>query len=170
MSEIFCNKLAMQTSGDLPHIGKKAPNFELTSTDMDTITLDTFKGCSLLINVYPSLDTSVCFNSVNVFSKELAGQDTYLLCVSMDLPFALKRIAQGEQLESIHLLSAFKSPEFGQDYGVTISNGPFKNLLTRAVFVLDTTHKLVYAELVKDIANPPDYKKAIAAIKADDML
>ncbi len=167
MSEIFCKSLKMHTEGTLPTIGQIAPDFKLCQTDLEEVSLSTYANKAILLNIYPSLDTQVCFKSVQTFFDKLKKEDVFLLCVSMDTAFALKRIASGEDFKGLHLLSAQREPQFGVDYGVLIKDGPFKNLLSRAVFVLNSEHKITHCELVSDISNPPDYEKALKTIKED---
>ncbi|MFZ4077660.1 MAG: thiol peroxidase [Legionellaceae bacterium] len=154
----------MVVYGELPAIGTTAPDFILTDEDLNLVTLDDFKQKALLINIYPSLDTVVCFDSVVKFNQELKDQKIDVICVSMDLPFAIKRIHQDGTLTKVRMLSDFRNRDFGHQYGVTIANGPLAGLLARAVIVLDANHTVVYHELVLDISKPPAYDKAIASL------
>ncbi len=166
MATIYLKDKEMHTHGELLALGETAIDVPLTKTDLSTITFSDFDGSNLLINVYPSIDTSVCFDSVQQFKKQLPmSSNTKLLCVSMDLPFALQRISEGTKgLEDIIFLSDFRNREFGDRYGLTIADGPLAGLLTRAVILLDSERKLIYKELVRDIANPPNYAEALAKI------
>jgi thiol peroxidase len=165
MSEIKCSNTIMHTYGELPELNQPAPDFVLTDMNLESrsLTID-YVGKPVLINVYPSLDTSVCFASVEKFYKELKGKDIVILGVSMDTPFALKRIAKKLEYENIHLLSDIKNRYFGASYGVTIADGPLGGLLARAVFFLDHNHILIHRELVEDIANPPNYEAMLAKV------
>lgn len=157
----------MHTFGELPELMQQAPNFELTDINLEIKRLNPdYLGKAVLINVYPSLDTTVCFASIEKFQAELLEKDVALLGVSMDTPFALKRISKKLDAANIMLLSDIKNRYFGSNYGVTIADGPLGGFLARAVFVLDRTHKLIHRELVSDISNPPNYTKALEKIKA----
>ena len=158
MSRIKCNGTAMNTYGELPELHQIAPNFALCDMNLECKTLfEDYKGSSILINVYPSLDTSVCFSSINKFHNDLKDRDILILGVSMDTPFALKRISKLLDLTNINLLSGMRNRQFGSSYGVTIIDGPLGGFLARAVFLLDAEHKLIYRELVEDLANTPNY-------------
>lgn len=165
MSTIHMKKTEMHTYGDLPAIGDAAPDVALTRTDLSTLSLQDFAGKAVLLNVYPSIDTQVCFESVKTFHQAANEHgDVHIACVSMDLPFALSRVQAGEDFKNIELLSDFRNREFGEQYGLTIADGPLAGLLARAVIVLDANHKVVYRQLVEDISNPPDYAAALASL------
>ena len=162
MGTIYLKKKQLHTYGELPEIGSTAPNFIATRSDLSTCALDDFKNKAVLINVYPSIDTQVCFESVKKFQQAaLNRHNIEILCISMDLPFALKRVISGEHLEGITFLSDFRNREFGELYGLTIADGPLAGLLARAVIVLDATHRVIYHELVYDVSNPPNYQAAL---------
>ncbi len=166
MSTIKVKGNECHTHGQLPAVGETAPDFALCRTDLSVVTLADFAGKPMLINIYPSIDTSVCFESVKQFNKAVSeSKGMIVACVSMDLPFALQRIAAGESFEDVLLLSDFRNRDFGDLYGLTIADGPLAGLLARAVIVLDSAHKVVYYELVKDVGNPPNYEAALAAVK-----
>jgi thioredoxin-dependent peroxiredoxin len=162
MSKIHLKKNAYHTLHDLPELGSLAPSFTATQLDLSTVTLDDFKGKPVLINVYPSIDTQVCFQSAEAFQKMTVSDDEVpvILCISMDLPFALKRVALGGQFNNITFLSDFRNREFGDVYGLTLIDGPLAGLLARAVIVLDKEHRITYQELVTDIATQPAYDAA----------
>ncbi len=156
----------VKTAGDLPAAGTQAPSFKLTKTDLSACTPEDFKGKTLVMNIFPSLDTPVCAMSVRRFNKEAGELDnTVVLCVSADLPFAHKRFCETEGLENVTSASVFRSPEFGKDYGLTIENGPLAGLLARAVIIVDGTGKVTYTQLVPDIAQEPDYESAMSVLK-----
>lgn len=155
----------MAVYGELPAVGSPAPAFTLTDENLNLVVLDDFKNRSLLINIYPSIDTTICFDSVVKFNEQLSGKNLDIICVSMDLPFAIKRIHREGSLKHVKILSDFRNRDFGNHYGVTIANGPLAGLLARAVIVLDSNHTVIYHELVSDIATPPNYKKAIDSLK-----
>lgn len=161
MATIYLKEKRLHTYGNLPEIGSNAPNFVATKSDLSTCSLDDFKGKPLLINIYPSIDTQICFESVKKFQQAVVmNQDIEILCISMDLPFALKRVISGENLDAITFLSDFRNREFGNLFGLTIADGPLAGLLARAVIVLDLNHRVIYHELVADVSNPPDYQAA----------
>ena len=164
MSKIKLDGGSFYVYGELPAIGNKAPNFCLTKTDMTVTTLEDYKGQSVLINVYPSIDTQLCFSSVQKFEEECKDSDLNILCVSMDLPFALRRVREGEELDKVILLSDFRNRDFGELYGLTIAEGPFAGLLARAVILLDSEHNVVHKELVADIATPPNYNEILKKV------
>lgn len=167
MGTIYLKEKPLHTYGDLPAIGSNAPNFVATRLDLSTCALADFKNKALLINVYPSLDTKVCFDSVKKFQETaMSNHNIEILCISMDLPFALNRIVNGEDLKTITFLSDFRNREFGDLFGLTIADGPLAGLLARAIIVLDVNHRVVYHELVTDISNPPNYQAAIEKLLA----
>jgi thiol peroxidase len=162
MGIIYLKEKQLHTYGELPEIGSVAPNFIATKTDLTTCSLDDFKNKAILINVYPSIDTQVCFESVKKFQKAaLNNHDIEILCISMDLPFALKRVISGEKLEAITFLSDFRNREFGHLFGLTIADGSLAGLLARAVIVLNSNHQVIYHELVAEVSNPPNYQAAL---------
>ncbi|AWB85081.1 thiol peroxidase [Corynebacterium liangguodongii] len=154
------------TSGDLPPVGEQLPAFELLGHDLSPITGADFSGKQLVLNIFPSLDTGVCAQSVRTFNKLAAGLDnTAVLCVSEDLPFAQQRFCAAEGIDNVTAASAFRS-SFGEDFGVRLEGTPMKGLLARAVVVTDAAHNVIYTELVSEIGNEPDYDAAQAALKA----
>ncbi|PJD92936.1 MAG: lipid hydroperoxide peroxidase [Legionella sp.] len=162
MGTIYLKEQRLRTYGELPEIGSEAPDFVATKVDLSTCSLADFKNRAVLINVYPSIDTKVCFDSVKKFQEAaVINHDVAVLCISMDLPFALKRVLQGENLKSITFLSDFRNREFGDLFGVTIVDGPLAGLLARAIIVLDSNHRVIYHELVADVSNPPNYQAAL---------
>lgn len=164
MAEIRLRDIPMSTYGILPAVGSKAPNFMATKPDLSTVELDQFMGQPVLINIYPSIDTSVCFNSVKKFSDGVAGNENLLvMCISMDLPFALRRVVDGERINNILFLSDYRNREFGELYGLTIAEGPIAGMLARAVILLDSHHTVLYHELVVDQSQPPNYHAALDA-------
>jgi thiol peroxidase len=161
MNTIYLDNEELTVYGNLPEIGEQAPPFILTDENFNEVILDDFKNEPLLINIYPSIDTTICFNSVINFNNKLKHKKMNIICVSMDLPFAIKRIHQAGTLDKVKILSDFRNREFGHLYGVTIANGPLAGLLARAIIILNSNHKVIYRELVRNIASPPDYKKAL---------
>ncbi len=166
METVYFKGIECHTYGDVPAVGQKAPEFELTNKDLKEIRLGDYDGRKVVLNIFPSLDTPVCAASVHRFNKEAAEiPDTSVICVSMDLPFAESRFCSANDINHVEVASAFRSPEFAQKYGVQLVDGPLKGLLARCVLVLDQDHKVIYRDLVEEITNEPDYKGAIAALK-----
>lgn len=166
METIYFSGTPCHTYGNVPAAGDPAPDFKLTGTDLSDITLETFRGKRLVLNVFPSLDTPVCALSVRRFNKEATSMvNTRVLCVSMDLPFAQQRFCTAEGVDGVVMGSAFRSPEFGEKYGLQIVDGPLAGLLARAVLVIDENGKVIYRELVPEITNEPDYVAALSTLK-----
>ncbi len=165
MSQITLQGNPVQTIGSLPAVGMPAPSFKLVKSDLSEANLQDLGGKNIILNIFPSLDTSVCAASVRRFNKE-AGEspDTVVLCISADLPFAHKRFCEAEGLNDVISLSVFRSPEFGRDYGVTFTSGPLTGLLSRAVVIIDRSGKVVYTEQVPEIGQEPDYDAALLAL------
>jgi len=165
MATITLKGNAINTAGELPAVGSQLPAFTLVKSDLSEVTLADFAGKKVVLNIFPSLDTAVCAASVRRFNKE-AGErgDTVVLCISADLPFAQGRFCTTEGLENVVSLSVFRSPEFGADYGLAITDGPLKGLLSRAVIVADASGKVLYTEQVPEIVQEPDYDKALAVL------
>lgn len=156
----------IDTSGVLPEEGTRAPDFNLTATDLSMKCLRDFQGRKKVLNIFPSLDTGVCAASVRRFNAEAAGlRDTVVLCISADLPFAHSRFCEAEGLRNVIPLSVFRSPDFGSDYGVTMTSGPLAGLLARAVVVMDSSDLVIYTELVPEITEEPDYEAAMEVLK-----
>ena len=150
--------------GDLPAVGATAPAFSLTADNLSELTPADFAGKSVVLNIFPSIDTAVCATSVRTFNERAAGLDgTVVLCVSADLPFAQKRFCGAEGIDNVKTASTFRS-DFGQQYGVTLADGPMAGLLARAVVVLDPSGTVVHSQLVPEIAQEPDYDAALGAI------
>lgn len=154
------------TAGDLPGPGRKAPALTLTTTDLADVTLADFAGKKKLLSIFPSVDTPVCALSTKKFNDHARGNDDVVMfMVSADLPFAQKRFCGDEGLDNVKTLSTFRHPEFGTDYGVTMTDGPMAGILARAVVVLDADDNVIHSELVSEIADEPDYDAALAALK-----
>jgi len=165
MAQITLKGNPIRTAGDLPTVDAPAPAFTLTKTDLSDVELSGFSGKSLVLNIFPSIDTGVCAQSVRRFNEEAAKRDgTEVLCISCDLPFAFNRFCGAEGIENVTSLSTFRHPEFGTAYGVTMTDGPLKGLLSRAVVVIDPSGKVVYTEQVPEIGQEPDYAAALAAL------
>ncbi|MCH8497496.1 MAG: thiol peroxidase [Marinobacter sp.] len=165
MAQITLKGNPIHTSGDLPAVGAAAPAFTVTKGDLSDASLQDFAGKTLVLNIFPSVDTPVCATSIRKFNEALATlENVQVLCVSADLPFAQGRFCGAEGLERVTSASTFRNPGFGQNYGVTITDGPLKGLLARAVVVVKDG-KVAHAELVGEIAQEPDYEAALAAAK-----
>ena len=157
----------IQTIGDLPRIGAAAPSFELTKSDLSDVRLSDFMGKKVVMNIFHSLDTSTCAASVRRFNEELNKlNDTVVLCISADLPFAQSRFCGAEGLDNVLPLSVFRSANFGKDYGVLYISGSIRGLLARSILVLDRTGRVSYTEQVAETSQEPNYEGAIAAVKA----
>lgn len=151
--------------GELPAIGLKAPHFNLVKNDLSEVDLSSFSGKTVVLNIFPSIDTPVCANSVRRFNEEVIKQEnTVVLCISADLPFAQGRFCGAEGLNDVVSLSTFRDAQFGTDYGVVITEGPLKGLMSRAVVILDGEGVVKYAEQVPEIAQDPDYVAALSAL------
>jgi thiol peroxidase len=165
MAEITLQGAPVQTAGRLPAVGMLAPSIKLVKTDLSEAGLGNFAGKNIILNIFASLDTSVCAASVRRFNKEASeSPNTVVLCISADLPFAHKRFCETEGLNNVIPLSVFRSPEFGRDYGVTFTSGPLSGLLSRAVIIIDTSGKVAYAEQVPEFTHEPDYDAALLVL------
>lgn len=154
------------TIGELPAIGDAAPNFTLTKTDLSNVSLNDYQGKRIVFNIFPSIDTDVCATSVRRFNAEASKlENTVVLCVSMDLPFAHARFCGAEGLKDVITLSDFRNGNFGKAYGIRIADGPLAGLLARSVIVADTNGKVIYRQLVSEVTQEPDYEAALAALK-----
>lgn len=166
MATITLKGNAIHTCGELPAVGSKAPDFTLTKGDLSDVSLAAFAGKRKLLNIVPSLDTGICAASARRFNAEAgAVPGAVMLIVSCDLPFAQGRFCQAEGLEGVVPLSELRARSFGEAYGIRIVDGPLAGLMGRAVVVVDEADKVVYTELVPEIAQEPDYAKALAALK-----
>jgi thiol peroxidase len=165
MAQITLRGNSINTVGELPAVGSQAPGFALTGTDLGVVSSEQFGDKPVLLNIFPSVDTPVCATSVRTFNERVAGSGVSVLCVSNDLPFAQKRFCGAEDIENVTTASAFRD-SFGEDYGVTIADGPMAGLLARAVVVIGADGNVAYAELVPEIAQEPNYDAALRALGA----
>lgn len=157
----------VRTVGELPKVGSQAPAFKLTKSDLSEVGLGDFKGKALVLNIVPSLDTGVCATSAKSFeAKAGALGNAVVLTISRDLPFAQKRFCQAEGITAVVTLSELRDRAFGKAYGVEMADGPLAGLLSRAVVVVDPVGRVTYTEQVPEIAQEPDYAKALAAVKS----
>lgn len=152
--------------GNFPSKGQVAANFELANAKRETVTLDNYAGKRKILNIFPSIDTPTCATSVREFNKKAASlNNTVVLCISADLPFAQSRFCGAEGIENVVTLSTFRNTaKFSNDFGVAILDSSLAGLTARAVVVLDENNKVLHSELVSEIANEPDYSAAIAAL------
>lgn len=165
MAQITLKGQPIETVGELPAVGSIAPDFLLTSTDLNDMALADFKGRRLVLNIFPSIDTGVCAASVREFNRAAAElTNTQVLCISADLPFAHKRFCGAEGIDNMMMLSTFRHDVFGSAYGVTIKTGPLRGLMSRAVVIIGQDGRIVYNEQVPEIAQEPNYAAALAAL------
>ena len=165
MAQITFKGSPINTEGNLPEVGSTAPNFKLTASDLSEKSLSDYTGKNVVLNIFPSVDTGVCAQSVRTFNKEVSSVDnTVVLCISKDLPFALNRFCAAEGLNNVATLSDFKNNDFDKAYGVKMTDGPLNGLLSRAVVVINPEGKVVYNEQVPEITQEPDYNHAINAL------
>jgi thioredoxin-dependent peroxiredoxin len=166
MAKITLKGNEINTIGELPKVGEVARDFSLVKGDLSQVSLSDFKGSKLVLNIFPSLDTGTCAASVRNFNKLAAGlENTKVLCISRDLPFAQNRFCGAEGIENVVTLSDFATGGFGKNYGLEIVDGPLQGLHSRAVVVLDEQGKVVYNQQVPEIVDEPDYNKALEALK-----
>ena len=164
MAQITLRGNPINTVGDLPAVGSAAPAFALTGVDLGPVTNEQFSGKPVVLNIFPSVDTPVCATSVRTFNERVSADGATVVNVSKDLPFAQKRFCGAEDIENVSTASAFRD-SFGEDYGVTIADGPMAGLLARAIVVIGADGNVAYTELVPEIAQEPDYDAALAAAK-----
>lgn len=165
MAQITIGGNPITTIGELPAVGSMAPDFSLVNEEFKNISLNDYKGQKVILNIFPSIATGICSASVRKFNDEASKLDnTSVLCISRDLPFAQKEFCASEGLEDVINLSDMRNDAFGNDYGVAINSGNWDGLLSRAVVVLDEDGKVVYTEQVPEIAQEPNYEAAIAVI------
>ena len=168
METIFFNGTAVKTYGNVPVAGEKAPDFKLVNKELKELSFKDFEGKRIVLNVFPSLDTAVCAASVRRFNQEAAKfKNTVVLCVSMDLPFAMSRFCTAEGIEGVVPASAFRSPDFGKEYGLTMVDGPLAGLLARAVIIINENRNVIYSDLVDEITHEPDYDGAFYVLTND---
>lgn len=166
MATITLKQNEIHTSGNLPATNTKANDFTLVKTDLSTSSLSDYKGKRVILNIFPSIDTATCAMSVRQFNKQAAALDnTVVLCISRDLPFAQARFCGAEGIDNVVMLSDFNEGSFGKSYGLEIIDGPLKGLHSRCVIVLDENHSILYTEQVPEIADEPQYEKALNILK-----
>jgi len=164
MAQITLQGNPIHTSGNLPDVGSDAPGFTLVAADLSEKSLSDYAGKTVVLNIFPSIDTPVCAASVRAFNEKAAGSDAVVLCISADLPFAHSRFCGAEGIEGVESLSTFRNADFGEAYGMRIVDGALAGVLGRAVVLVDGDGKVTYTELVPEIAQEPDYDAVLAAI------
>ena len=165
MAKITLKGNPFKTVGKLPKVGKKAPKFSLIKADLSKAKLKDFKGSKLILYIFPSIDTGTCAASVRKFNEEASKlENTKVLCISRDLPFAQARFCGAEGLENVITLSDFAKGKFGKAYGLTIENGPLANLHSRAIVIINEEGNVTYTEQVPEIADEPNYEAALKAL------
>lgn len=166
MATVTLKGSKIHTVGTLPESGTPAPDFSLTRTDLSSASLNDFRGKKLVLNVFPSIDTGTCAQSVRSFNEKAAGlENTRVLCISKDLPFAQSRFCGAEGIENVEMLSDFRDGNFGAAYGLSFSDGPLAPLHSRAVVVIDSQGKVCYSEQVPEIVDEPNYTAALEAVQ-----
>ena len=165
MATITLKGNEINTSGNLPEIGTPAKDFNLVKTDLSVATLAEFKGQQLILNIFPSVDTGTCASSVRNFNKEAANlENTKVLCISRDLPFAQNRFCGAEGIENVVMLSDFNTGQFGNDYGLNFANGPLAGLNSRCIVVINADGNVAYTEQVSETTEEPNYEAALASL------
>ncbi|TAM11203.1 MAG: thiol peroxidase [Nevskiaceae bacterium] len=165
MANITLHGNAFTTVGELPATGKAAPHFKLVNAKLEDVTLGNFAGKRKVLNIFPSIDTPTCATSVRKFNQKAASLgNAVVLCISADLPFAQQRFCGAEGIANVTTLSLLRGRQFGKDYGLEIQTGPLAGLLARAVVVLDEHDKILYTQLVHEVADEPNYDAALKAL------
>ncbi|MBW1642849.1 MAG: thiol peroxidase [Deltaproteobacteria bacterium] len=166
MAEITLKGTPIHTVGELPFVGDNAMDFSLTRMDLSDMSLKDVAGKRVVLNIFPSVDTSTCAMSVRRFNSEISNyENAVVLCISRDLPFAHARFCGTEGLNDVISLSEMRNRDFGQKYGVEMTDGPLAGLLARAVVVIDESGKVIYTQLVNEIGEEPDYEKALTVLR-----
>lgn len=170
MAKINIGGNKVNTKGDLPKAGTKAPDFKLTKTDLSDISLKDLAGKKVVLNIFPSIDTPVCSASVRKFNTEISNfPDSVVLCVSLDLPFAHSRFCETEGLKDVISVTELRERSFGEAYGVRIAEGPLAGLLARAVVVIDKDGSVIFSTFAKDLKEEPDYQTVLNVLKGEDV-
>ena len=166
MAKITLKGNEVNTNSDIVSQGSDAPDFILVNSDLQDVNLSSFDGKNKILSIVPSLDTPVCQKSTLVFNEEVAGlEDTVMLIVSSDLPFAMKRFCTNESLDNVMPVSMMRSRNFAKDYGVLLVDGPLSGITTRAIVTISKDNKVLHSELVTEIADEPNYQAALDSIK-----
>ena len=166
MAKITLKGNEVNTNSDIVSQGSDAPDFILVNSDLQDVNLSSFDGKNKILSIVPSLDTPVCQKSTLVFNEKVAGlEDTVMLIVSSDLPFAMKRFCTNESLDNVMPVSMMRSRNFAKDYGVLLVDGPLSGITTRAIVTISKDNKVLHSELVTEIADEPNYQAALDSIK-----
>ena len=166
MAKLTLHDDPINSAGDLPSVGTEAPNFTLTKNDLSPLSLTDIKGKRVVLNIFPSIDTGTCANSVRRFNKEASGLDnTMVLCISKDLPFAQKRFCDAEGIDNLTTLSDYKNENFGTLYSTKLIDGPLCCLHSRAIVVIDQKGTIIHTEQVEEIVDQPNYSAALEVLK-----
>lgn len=166
MAKITLGGNPIETLGELPKKGEKAKDFTLVKQDLSPLTLNDLKGKKVILNIFPSVDTGTCATSTRKFNAEASKlENTQVVCVSRDLPFAFKRFCGAEGIDQLITASDFRTGQFGKDYNLEMTSGALMGLHSRCIIVLNEEGKIIYTEQVPEIVDEPDYEKAIAAVK-----
>ena len=166
MASVTLKGNIVNTTGELPQDGSMARDFLLTDVNLDDKSLSDYSGKNIVLNIFPSIDTSACAASVREFNRRVSSfKNTVVLCVSKDLPFAQKRFCGAEGIENVITLSVLRNNDFGNDYGVLLKDGPLKGLLARSIVVIDDSGKVKYTQLVSEISDEPDYDSVAEILK-----
>lgn len=165
MASVTLGGTPVNTISNLPEVGSPAPAFTLSRNDLSSVTLNDYRGKRLVLNIFPSVDTGVCAQSIRTFNERASAlENTEVLCISRDLPFAQARFCGAEGIENVSTLSDFKRGEFGKDYGVELIDGGFEGLHSRAIVVVDEKGKVIHTEQVSEIGHEPNYDAALNAL------
>lgn len=166
MANVTLGGTPVITLGNLPEVGSKTPDFKLTATDLSDKSLSDFNGSRLVLNVFPSVDTGTCAQSIRTFNEKASElENTKVLCISKDLPFAMARFCGAEGLDNVESFSDYKTGNFGEAYGLTFKDGAFETLLSRCIIVVGTDGTILHTEQVSEIADEPNYEAALNALK-----
>jgi len=166
MGTVTLKNNPVEITGKLPAPGTKAPDFVLTKTDLSDVTLKDFAGSTLILNIFPSIDTSVCAASVRRFNVEASKlENCRILGVSLDIPFAHKRFCEAEGIKNVITVSELRNRSFGDKYGIRMTSGPLSGLLARSIVVIDAKGNIAYTQLVPEITQEPDYDKVLGFLK-----
>ncbi len=165
MAQITLQGSPVTTIGELPEIGTKGKDFKLVNQGLEVKSLSDYAGSKIVLNIFPSIDTPTCATSVRSFNKQVSAlENTKVLCISKDLPFAMGRFCGAEGIENVEVLSDFRNGDFGKDYGLTITDSVLEGLHSRAVVVLDESGKVLHSEQVSEIADEPNYEAAFKVL------
>lgn len=166
MAKVTLGGNPINTMGELPKVGSEAPDFKIVLGDLSEKKLSDFRGKRVVLNIFPSIDTGVCAQSVRTFNKRASeAENTVVIGLSEDLPFALTRFCGAEGIDKVLTASLFRCGKFGEDYGVELVDGPLAGLQARSIVVVDEQGKVIYNQLVPEIGQEPDYDAALAALK-----